>query len=231
MSLSKAIKDIIYENMKKIEQGFIAKIVSYDPKTMRAEISPQLEFITEIEGQRQTIQAPNIINVPCELLYAGGFYIRPVYKKDDLVKCSLCSSNITKPLDVGTRSDTNDNRFSLSYVTVSGGVIPKNFTPPAQWDRDGLVIGNDSGFIEIAENGDVILNGDQDSAVAYTDLKTAFDQLKSDVNDLVTAFNAHVHPTAAPGPPSPPTPVPGSIPATPSAADMSGAEVNNVKLP
>lgn len=35
---------------------------------------------------------------------------------------------------------------------------------------------------------------------------------------LVSAFNTHLHPTAAPGPPSPPTPVPSQIPVVAAAS-------------
>jgi hypothetical protein len=52
--------------------------------------------------------------------------------------------------------------------------------------------------------------------------------LLSDHNDLVNAFNAHMHPTAGTGPPSPPTPGTG-IPATPSTASVDDAKINEIK--
>lgn len=80
----------------------------------------------------------------------------------------------------------------------------------------------------ILSGGNVEINGNADSAVAFTDLKTAFDQLKTDLNNFITVFNAHVHPGVTSGSAS------TSASATPgisSAADMSGAEVPTVKLP
>lgn len=142
MSLTKFLNDYTNEQLKKVEQGFISKIVSFDRVTMRAEITPLLQFTSEIEGEEKTIQAPNIKNVPCEILYAGGCYIRPVYAPGDLVNCSLKSSNITKPLDSNLRADINENRFSLSFCTITGGVIPKGFNAPEAWgDKEGLLIG------------------------------------------------------------------------------------------
>lgn len=92
-------------------------------------------------------------------------------------------------------------------------------------DTNGAV----KAVIYLRANGDAEINGAEDNMVRYSKLETAFNDLKSDFNKLVTAFNAHLHPTAAVGPPSPPTPVPNSIPAIPSSADITGAKIDNVK--
>lgn len=70
------------------------------------------------------------------------------------------------------------------------------------------------------------INGKNDFAVRYSELEAAFNELKHDLNDFVTAYNSHQHPTAATGPPSPPT-VTGSS----STADITDAKVDTVKLP
>jgi hypothetical protein len=176
MSWVKFLQDLSKEQLIKVEQGFIARIVSFNKENMRAEITPLLEYTSDISGESKTTQATNIPNVPCEILYAGGYYIRPVYVKDDLVNCQLKSSNITKPIDSGVRADSLDNRFSLSYCTVSGAVIPENFKAPDAWkDKAGLLIGfgddfvievlngtikieNVNGNIELTENGTVTIN-------------------------------------------------------------------------
>jgi hypothetical protein len=64
----------------------------------------------------------------------------------------------------------------------------------------------------------------------FNEMQAAFDELKADQNKLVDAFNQHVHPTAAVGSPSPPTPVPSVIPATPSQADMSDAKSEEILI-
>ena len=57
--------------------------------------------------------------------------------------------------------------------------------------------------------------------------KGELEAVRDSLADLVTAFNAHVHPTAATGAPSPPTPVPGQIPAMSPAAvgEVAATEV------
>lgn len=84
-----------------------------------------------------------------------------------------------------------------------------------------ILLKNADGIMEIGGNTDFM--------VRYSELASAFNELKSDHNSLVTAFNAHMHPTAGSGPPSPPTPIPSSIPATPSSADISGAKIEEIK--
>jgi hypothetical protein len=83
-------------------------------------------------------------------------------------------------------------------------------------------------FIWLKADGTIELGGANDFAVRFNELKSGFDQLKSDHNDLVTAFNAHMHATAGTGPPSPPTPGSG-IPATPSTANIDSAKIEEIK--
>jgi hypothetical protein len=65
-----------------------------------------------------------------------------------------------------------------------------------------------------------------DFAARFNELKAGFDELKTDFNDLVTAYNSHQHPTAAVGPPSPPT-VSGSS----STASIDDAKIEEIELP
>jgi len=82
--------------------------------------------------------------------------------------------------------------------------------------------------IWLKADGTVELNGGGGTAVEYSRLKTAFDQLKSDFDTLVGVFNAHVHPGVTAGVASTgSTATPGST----SSADMSPAESDTVTLP
>jgi len=92
-------------------------------------------------------------------------------------------------------------------------------------------INNQTGVItQYSEIDEININGGTDFAVRFNVLQTAYNQLKSDHDDLVQAFNTHVHATAAPGAPSPPTPAAG-IPASASTGDISGAKIDEIKLP
>jgi hypothetical protein len=89
--------------------------------------------------------------------------------------------------------------------------------------------GNEVFSIHLKNNGTCELGGDSDNLTNYSKLKEGFDLFLEDHNKLVNAFNQHVHPTAAPGSPSPPTAIPDIIPAVESEADISEAKNNNLK--
>ena len=77
----------------------------------------------------------------------------------------------------------------------------------------------------------VALNGNTNFAVKYTELKTAFDLLRTELNSFITIFNAHVHPVA--GVTAGPASVTSSVtatPGTPAAADMSAAQNTKVLM-
>lgn len=87
-------------------------------------------------------------------------------------------------------------------------------------DADGVL----STYIWLKNDETMEIGGNTDFMVRYSALETAFNQLKTDFNNLVTSFNAHMHPTAATGPPSPPT-----VSGSPSSADISGAKIEEIK--
>jgi hypothetical protein len=91
-----------------------------------------------------------------------------------------------------------------------------------------------SARVKCVNDGTVELNGDVDNLVRFAKLQEAFDQLKSDYDDLVTQFNKHIHTTTAtvgasttPGTITPPANASGS----PSTADIGPAKVEEVLTP
>lgn len=67
-------------------------------------------------------------------------------------------------------------------------------------------------------DGTMEINGNSDFAVAFNDLKTAFDQFKSD-------YNAHVHTGVTTGAGS------SGAPAAPTTADIDPAKIDTIKVP
>jgi hypothetical protein len=99
------------------------------------------------------------------------------------------------------------------------------------------------GNVSIISTGDILTQADgkvttsatetvvqdgTDYAVQFTAMKSAFDTLKSELNALVTIFNAHIHPGVLAGGAS--TAV-TATPGTPPAATMDSAKVNDVRFP
>lgn len=89
--------------------------------------------------------------------------------------------------------------------------------------------GNESFYIYWKKDGTVEMGGNSNFAVKYNELATEYGKLKKSHDDLVIAFNSHMHPTAALGSPSPPTPVPNIIPAASDSSDISKAKNDNIK--
>lgn len=209
---SDLLQDLIDHGLEKIEQGFVAKIVKFDATTMRAEIQPLLRTKTEEDGKDSPrfLDIPNIDDVPVEMIYAGGFYIRPPYAPGDLVKCTLASSSLEKPIDDNIRSDMLSNRFMLNYCTVSGSVLPKGFTAPSRWgSKTGLLIGKgDNSVLEVTETGievkgDLDIDGDLNvtGTIKAKNVEAEVD-VKAGVGPLQISLLTHTHPVISLGSPT-----------------------------
>jgi hypothetical protein len=80
---------------------------------------------------------------------------------------------------------------------------------------------------KITASTQIELNGNGNWAIKFTEMQTAFNQLKTDLNTFITAFNTHTH-LYAPGPSAPAPTAPPAAPGVASAADMTTAK--NVKV-
>jgi len=120
---------------------------------------------------------------------------------------------------VYARTEKKGNPVIIGYLNKNAISKPGELRFYSQ-DSDG----NELVYLYLNENGIIELGGNTDFAVKYNELKTAFDQLKSDFNNLVTVYNSHIH--TAPSGPTSTTPSTG----TSSAADMTSSKVDNVKL-
>ncbi len=80
-------------------------------------------------------------------------------------------------------------------------------------------------YIQI--EGDFIeVGGNTDFMVRFSVMETAYNQLKSDFDDLVNAYNSHVHPgVTAGGASTATTPTQGNT----STGDISGAKIDEIK--
>jgi hypothetical protein len=85
--------------------------------------------------------------------------------------------------------------------------------------------GNVVFYTWLKSDGTMEVGGDSDNMVRYSELESAFNQLRDDFNNFVnTTYNLHQHPTAAVGPPSVPT-----LTGTQSNADITGAKIDEIK--
>jgi hypothetical protein len=123
-------------------------------------------------------------------------------------------------------SDTSNNRYPIIVGWLNTSVVAQEGESRMYATNSG---GSVVGYVYLKNNGELNLLGDSNWAVKYTELATQFNELKGKFNDLVASYNQHMHPTAAPGAPSTPTPVPSIFPATPSTADITQSKNTRIK--
>ncbi len=119
-----------------------------------------------------------------------------------------------------TTTSSRNRTYVVGYISES------NETEPGECR---VFSTNAAGDVQIAfhykADGTVEMGGKADNAVRYSKLKEAFDDLKSDFNNLVNNYNAHTHPVVSIGSPTGPAAPLGS----PSAADITAAKIDELK--
>lgn len=81
-------------------------------------------------------------------------------------------------------------------------------------------------FLWLKSSGDLELNGATYNAVRFQQLQTGFDQLKTELNALITAYNTHQHTSTAPTLPT----VGNTSPGVAATASIATAKSDTVKV-
>ena len=142
-----------------------------------------------------------------ELFRGSGIDACPVKDKANAVIVSIGSVKLAIAVDDAIVPDVSEGEIKVYSINPATNTI--------------------SAYALFKVDGSIELNGNTDFAVAFTDLKTGFDQLKSDFNTFVTTiYNLHNHPTAPTGPVSVPSVVGSS-----TSASIDASKVDSVKVP
>lgn len=98
---------------------------------------------------------------------------------------------------------------------------------PSMDEGEKKLYSSDSGaiqaFINLLKGGNIELNGNNDNAVAFQDLKDGFDTFVTDFNTFIGVFNAHVHSSSGTGPPT----TSGTI----TTASVDASKIDTIKVP
>ena len=142
MNFTQFLNDFVSEIAKQMQLGIVAEIKNFDSKKMRADVQP----IMKTKNLSGTVQVyPIIPNVPVQMIYAGGYYIRPVYKSGDMVWLTFATFDIANALNAVSEVEST-KVFTLESCSVTGAVTPTKFTAPAEFGSEpGLIIGHESG--------------------------------------------------------------------------------------
>jgi hypothetical protein len=143
--LNRLLHEVWEYNMTNVHTSFPGKVVSYDPKTRRADIQPSLKRRLP-DGS--FVDFPIIPDVP--ILFSGTSEYTIIFplKKDDEVDVRVCERSTDVWRDSGDKGieDPDPRRFNLQDCHAVPGLQPVHFIPTeekglaiihhAKWDGD-----------------------------------------------------------------------------------------------
>lgn len=210
------IQTAIDSALKEVHTCLPAVVTKVNHATQLIDAQPTIQ--RKMAGK--LVNLPLLVNVPIRYLRSATFSITFPIEVDDHVEIRFCERSIDTWLTEGGIQNPFDFRkFSLSDAFATPAMYHQKDVIP-NFDPINLEIKTNDGAtsLKLTPSGDILLNGDADSVTAFADMKTAFDQLVTDFNNFVSAYNGHGHT---------PSVVPQGVPTT---ADMSAAEVTDVKV-
>ena len=216
--------------------AYPGRVQRYDAAPQTADVVPLIrQQVPQPDGSYALEALPVLPCVPVLFPRAGPWFLAfPVAPGDTGLILCLTSSIGPWRSGNGDVADPGDLRRAhlTNAVFLPVGLVPRSQAlTHAPASGGALTLGSDTGTrvtldadgaLEITQGSTVRLRLDPDGTVHLGSDAGEFIALANLVNDrlakLQAAFDAHVHATAALGPPSPPTPVPGSIPVGPLAS-------------
>lgn len=171
--------------------------------------------IKRVYSDGKVVDLPLLVEVPVLYPFSSKLSMSWPLVKDDPVIVFFSQRSIENWRKSGGLVKPGDRRhhhLSDAFCMPAGAHVGAQTVDSAKF-----VLEYEGGKIEIDGSGNVNVNGSTDNAVAFQDLKTAFD-------NFIIEFNAHVHTSAAPGSST-------TMPTVPSVASIDGAKVDSVRLP
>lgn len=189
------------------------RIVSYEGHSKRrAVVQPMIKMKTHTG---LSIEIPPIPNVPVLFPSSGDFSMLWPLKKGDgclIIFSEFGIGNYLNGLDEITESD-DISRFSMTDAICIPGLWSFKTAPQTNAAADEFHLVYKGKTIAINDSA-VNINGSSKAFVTHAELNSA-------LQSFMTALNLHTHPTAASGPPSPPT--------APMSLNISAAATTTVK--
>lgn len=223
-TLETVIQTAIDTNLKDVHTCLPAVIQSIDYDEQLIECQPTIQKL--VDGVLTSL--PLLIDVPIRFPKSADFSITYPLKEGDHVLVIFAERSIDNwLLDSGIQSANDVRRHSLS----DGFAIPMVYPQPdkiTDFDDTNLHIRTTNGEgIKLTPTGNIELNGNDDFVTAFNDMKSAFDEFKTDFNThITTVYDIHTHPDPVSGNSG----VPNQL-GSETSADMSGAKVETVKVP
>jgi hypothetical protein len=233
---------LIDDRMGLIHTTTIGIIESFDAEKQTAVIQPAIKRLVT-EDTRSTViytaeKYPLLVNVP--VVFPGGgdwFMTFPVKKGDECLIFSMERSIGFWKLKGGLQDPSNYRRkLSFKDAVAMVGIQSQASSLPS-FNADEPELRNRDGDVKLTmTDSGITLMDETDNAVRYSALETAYNQLKTDLNNLVTKYNSDMALVAggataavsASGLWLTPLVIGG---ASPSTGDITGAKVEEIKVP
>lgn len=203
--LAGLIKDYVEKALRGILIGCVASIDKHDLTTMRADVKPLIMFTPA--GQTAQSDYAIIPDIPVLFIWAGGYYIRPEYKRGDLVWVTFATYDISPSLS-GRNADGDGVVFPRESAAVVQGIAKRGWTAPSDISLPGLLLGHKDGAVlmhitdaAVKITGNVEITGD----VKTTGDIVADGQVTAMKQTTPINLSTHTHPTGV-GPSGAPTP-------------------------
>lgn len=150
--------------------AMVGRIERFNASKMKADVLP---LIRSSDGADPSM----LIGVPVSMVRAGGFIIRPPYKKGDIVLVVFVDRDMENFLLSGKQSTPSTGRtHSLDDAVVIGSVIPFNQSLTGENTNDLLIAKEDmTSKIILKEDGDLVIEFDKDIKIKGKNIDIAAD--------------------------------------------------------
>lgn len=164
---------------------------SYSPTTQTAEIKPLLRWqkFLPTRGLRELVDLPPLPDVLVCHPRGGDFGLHLPLVKGDLVLLVMCSRELTQWRSGGATDAASPG--TVQPMPLAGAIALPLMTHDSLAWGGGLVAG---GTINVGQDG-----GTYDFIAKRGATRDAIDQLRQDVDALVTVYNTHTHSVPALG--------------------------------
>lgn len=219
-TLSEVLRVAIESYIDGLHIALPSRVLKYDATTQTVTLQPELKrLITKIDGTTLEESLPAIPNVPVAFPRVGDWFLSFPVAVDDKMFAIFSSRSLDEWRSVGTDVLATDPRVHPLNGAVA---IPCNLYPSSlslsSVHTDNLVVGKDDGAKVYVKSDSIALYEENPSEFIALATKTfnEINALRTTVNTLVTAYNAHTHAET------------GITTSTPSVPASAPAAVNSV---
>jgi len=201
----------------------IGKIEKFTKGEQTAEI--QIQVKRQV-NDKKSVAYPVLVDCPVVVLQGGGAFLEFPIAKGDYCVVLFNDRDIDNWWDSATVAEPSSSRkHNLSDGMALVGLNPKSNVLPLAGDKVFLNAADHN--LSINSTKQIDFNGGTDFAVRYNELKTQFDQLKTDHDNVVALVKAHTHVA-----PSGTTDASSTLQVlAPSTADLTNAKIAKINLP